>query len=240
MNIYILSHTENPFKTIYSAYRQCYSSGTASDIFHDEDVTAEQMVKTIRKGIRSGHLSPLEHVSFTFSVEGVSRALTHQLVRHRMASYSQQSQRYVNVKNNGYYIPNAVHEKQAAYEAYVHAVRACLDAYNELVEMGIPIKDARYLLPNAMYSNIVVTMNCRELLHFFEERCCSRAQNEINILAWNMLYSVNRILPAAFEDAGPKCKRLGYCPEEKGCGFAPKRDDVFGISEQLKEEENGD
>ena len=178
-----------------------------------------------------GHHSPLEHVSFTFAVEGVSRALTHQLVRHRIASYSQQSQRYVNLdKTFDYIMPPSIEKNEVTTTVFENAMKDIKRYYDYLVDSleesyisnGMnkreankkAIEDARYVLPNACETKIVFTMNVRTLLHFFEKRCCSRAQWEIRNLANEMLRQCKEISPILFSSAGPTCKK-GYCTEGK-------------------------
>ena len=169
-----------------------------------------------------GHLSVVEHAVFTFSVEGVSRALTHQLVRHRIASFSQQSQRYVSLKEPTFVTPPTVKGNPEAERAFSETMDAIWDAYRRLEDMGIPAEDARYLLPNGCTTNITVTMNARELLHLFSLRCCSRAQWEIREMAERMLELCREVSPVIFKDAGPPCVR-GPCPEGKlSCG-KPRR-----------------
>ena len=158
-----------------------------------------------------GHLSVIEHANFTFSVEGVSRALTHQLVRHRIASYSQQSQRYVSMNRASYIIPPSIALDPDAKKEYEALMNQIWKAYAELAQK-VPKEDARYVLPNACNTNITVTMNARELTHFFSLRCCRRAQWEIRKMAWLMLLEVRQVSPILFENAGPGCVR-GPCPE---------------------------
>ena len=167
----------------------------------------------------SGHFSTLEHVSYTFAIDGVSRALTHQLVRHRLASFNQQSQRYVKFKEGVSVVkPESVLANEEANAVFDEAIEAATSAYKKLLEAGVPAEDARYLLPNAAESKIVVTMNVRELLHFFSLRCCNRAQWEIRELAHRMLELARPTAPFVFADAGAPCVR-GTCPEGKmTCG----------------------
>ncbi|MFR7404603.1 MAG: FAD-dependent thymidylate synthase [Coriobacteriaceae bacterium] len=167
----------------------------------------------------SGHFSTLEHASYTFAVDGVSRALTHQLVRHRIASFNQQSQRYVKFTDGLATIkPESVAADEGASAVFDEAVRAAIEAYERLLAAGIPAEDARYLLPNAAETKIVITMNVRELLHFFELRCCNRAQWEIREMAWKMLELARPTAPYIFADAGAPCIH-GTCPEGKmTCG----------------------
>lgn len=215
-SVSIISHTEKPLETIYRAARQCYSAGSVADM---EPVSREKMAELVQRCIRSGHMSVLEHVSFTFAVSGVSRALSHQLVRHRMASYSQQSQRYVKVEDLEYVCPPSLWNEDCAARAYfLAALERAAHAYQDMIADGVPAEDARFILPNATATNIVMTMNCRALLHFFEERCCSKAQWEINSMAWTIRDRLIDVLPEVFVGYGPKCRRLGYCPEEQSCG----------------------
>ncbi|MBN2405319.1 MAG: FAD-dependent thymidylate synthase, partial [Coriobacteriia bacterium] len=170
-----------------------------------------------------------EHASYTFAIDGVSRALTHQLVRHRLASYNQQSQRYVTyAEDPDFIIPPSVADQPAALETFSAATDALFTAYRALLDAGVPAEDARYLLPNAMETKIVVTMNIRELLHFFELRCCKRAQWEIRELSLHMLDLAEKTAPYIFMDAGAACRR-GPCSEGKmTCGDpypkAPRRE----------------
>ena len=220
-SVSIISHTEKPLETIYKAARQCYSAGSVADM---EPASREKMADLIRRCIRSGHTSVLEHVSFTFAISGVSRALSHQLVRHRMASYSQQSQRYVKFDDIEYVCPPSLRKSKFVKRVhFLEIIERAAHEYQLLIKCGVPAEDARFVLPQATATNIVMTMNCRELLHFLEERCCSKAQWEIHDLAWEMRDILDGMLPEVFEAAGPKCWRIGYCPEEKGCGAYPQK-----------------
>ena len=217
MHVELLYHTPDPERAIATAARLCYAPVGASELM--ETMSEERVHSVLSTIMSSGHFSTLEHASFTFAIDGVSRALTHQLVRHRIASYNQQSQRYVKFKQGVAVVtPNTVSESAEAAEVYQKAIDAATDAYVKLLELGIPAEDARYLLPNAAESKIVVTMNARALYHFFSERCCNRAQWEIRELAWQMLALVRPLAPFVFADAGPGCVR-GHCPEGKmTCG----------------------
>ncbi len=174
--------------------------------------------KLIARLMEMGHLSPIEHASFTFGVEGVSRALTHQLVRHRLASYSQKSQRYVDESNFGYVIPPGIRDNPRARQEYLAVMEQIRRGY-ALLAATAEKEDARYLLPNACQTSIIVTMNCRSLLNFFERRCCARAQWEIQKLAWKMLALVKEQAPTIFARAGARCDMDGTCPEgAMSCG----------------------
>ena len=236
LRVKLLQMTENPFSLIYTACRQCYSASFAGDIF-EKEIDDKKKESLVKKVVKSGHESPLEHVKFTFAIEGVSRALTHQLVRHRIASYSQQSQRYVKEENFEYVIPPSIKEDEELREEYIRVMKGIQASYNKVLkrlkEKGVAgekaNQDARYILPQAAETKIVVTMNCRELLHFFEQRCCMRAQWEIRNLANEMLKICKSHLPAVFSSAGPKCERLGYCPEggKFTCGRYPLKEKVI-------------
>jgi len=231
LNIKLIDVTDNAIAIIYSACRQCYSSKFAADILEEGLSKAGKEEEFIRQVVASGHESPLEHVKFTFAIEGVSRALTHQLVRHRVASYSQQSQRYVKESDFDYIIPPSIEKDKLLKKQYIAVMLGIQQSYSALIKAfekagtkgEIANQDARFLLPQAAETKIMVTMNCRELLHFFKHRCCSRAQWEIRALANAMLKICKNKLPAVFSAGGAKCEYLGYCPEgEKfSCGRYP-------------------
>jgi len=216
MKVHLLSCTEYPVDVVYAAARQCYSAGTASSLFHAENADAK-VSRFVEMLAARGHESPLEHASFTFSVEGISRVATHQLVRHRVASYSQQSMRYVEGVPDLVDPPSvlealqgeASEEVRAVYDA---AVQSAAALYRVLLSSGVPAEDARYYLPHGCASNLVVTMNARELRHFFRVRLCSRAQWEIRELAAQMLTLVRDVAGPLFAGAGPACV-AGPCPE---------------------------
>ena len=184
-----------------------------------ETMPPERVKSVLSTIMGSGHFSTLEHASYTFAVDGVSRALTHQLVRHRIASFNQQSQRYVKFKGDIPMVkPASVAADPECNRLFDEAAAAVAEAYRALVAAGIPAEDARYLLPNACETKIVITMNVRELLHFFELRCCNRAQWEIREMAWKMLELARPTAPYIFADAGAPCIH-GTCPEGKmTCG----------------------
>ena len=210
MNVQLLTHTPDPERVVAAAARLCYSAAGIDRLLAKDRSEQEGL---LRKILGLGHLSVLEHAAFTFGVEGISRACSHQLVRHRLASYSQQSQRYVSHKERFDAVtpPSiAAHsELTARYTALLDDVHAL---YRELLEAGIPAEDARFVLPNAAATKIVVTMNARELVHFFELRCCRRAQWEIRDLAIQMLRLARQAAPLLFAAAGPGCLN-GPCPE---------------------------
>jgi thymidylate synthase (FAD) len=227
VDVRLLYHTPDPERAIAAAARLCYAPVGAAALM--EGMSEESVRKVLRTIMNSGHFSALEHVSYTFAVDGVSRAMTHQLVRHRLASYNQQSQRYVAYEAEPCFIvPPSVADDPGVRERFDAAAAAAFAAYRELVDAGVPAEDARYLLPNAMETKIVITMNVRELLHFFELRCCKRAQWEIRDLALEMLALSGPTAPYIFMDAGASCRR-GPCREGKmTCGEpyerAPRRE----------------
>ena len=227
MDVRLLYHTPDPERAIAAAARLCYAPVGAADLL--ETMTEKSIRSVLKTVISSGHTSTLEHASYTFAIDGVSRALTHQLVRHRLASYNQQSQRYVSyAEEPEFIVPPSVAADPVALKRFKSASAAAFEGYRALIEAGIAPEDARYLLPNAMETKIVVTMNVRELLHFFELRCCKRAQWEIRDLALAMLDLAEPTAPYIFMDAGASCRR-GPCREGKmTCGDpypkAPKRD----------------
>ncbi len=217
MNVELLYCTPNPQRAIATAARLCYAPVGAKDLL--DSMTPEQEERVLNTILNSGHFSALEHASFTFAIDGVSRALTHQLVRHRVASYNQQSQRYVKYEHGIETItPESVKENAEAQAVFDKAITEATNAYKTLLELGIPAEDARFLLPNAAETKIVVTMNARELLHFFNHRCCNRAQWEIREMAWRMVELVKPLAPQVFAKAGAPCV-AGACPEGKmSCG----------------------
>lgn len=238
MKVYLLSssNNQNLLDIIYAACRQCYSSDCVGDHFPYLNIPNEEKEKLIHHVIKSGHHSTIEHVSFTFAISGITRAIAQQLTRHRLASFSMQSQRYCDSSNNMIRIPenleNSVNRENMIYHQFSDLADKCVDFYKYLVnECGVSREDARSILPINTLTNIVVTMNCRELIHFFSERLCKTAQKEIRDLAKKMLEICQQNLPAVFKSIGPKCHQLGYCPESKkrSCGWKPLKDDVFEV-----------
>lgn len=225
LKVILLRYTPNPEEAVAMAAKLCYSP---SDIESLRDrIEAKDQKAFVEKLMKMGHMSPIEHPSFTFAIEGISRACSHQLVRHRLASYSQQSQRYVSEEAGfDYVIPPLIKEDRELKEYFESFMQKAQKAYNQIIkrlnEKGIKgeaaNQDARFVLPNASETKIIVTMNARELLHFFRQRCCYRAQWEIRAMAEEMLRLVKEVAPIIFEKAGPACIK-GPCPEgEYTCG----------------------
>ena len=217
MKVKLICHTPEPERMVAMAARLCYSPVGAEQLV--EKMNSEQIAKLVAKIVAMGHLSTLEHVTFTFAIEGVSRVLTHQLVRHRIASYSQQSQRYVKEHDAQYIVPPSVAARPEAKAKFDNLMQTIQQTYDELVELGVHQEDARYVLSNATETKIAVTMNARALLNFFELRSCARAQWEIRQLANEMLKQVQQAAPLLFDKAGPTCVTQGICNEgDLTCG----------------------
>ena len=217
IKVKLLDYTPEPERVVAMAARLCYSAVGAEEL--SEKLSDEKVRAMVKKMVKLGHASTIEHVSFTFGVEGVSRVLTHQLVRHRIASYDQQSQRYVAAHGFQYITPPTIAENAEAKAKYDALIADIRKTYDELTALGIPKEDARYVLANATETKILVTMNARSLLHFFNLRCCYRAQWEIRDLAYKMLAEVKKVAPTLFHNAGASCVNTGRCPEgDMTCG----------------------
>lgn len=215
MNVTLIEHTPNPEHTVAFAARLCYSPISIDKL--REKMATSDIESFLDKIMSLGHHSVLEHASFTFGIEGISRATTHQMVRHRIASFSQQSQRYVPQGEEFTSImPDTIAENPEARKIFIFMSETFQKAYAQLIEMGIPAEDARYILPNATETKIIMTMNARELLHFFSLRCCQRAQWEIREMSVEILRLAKRVAPIIFRQAGPGCVG-GPCPEGKMC-----------------------
>ena len=275
LKVKIIAHTPEPDKVVAQAGKLCYSAVGVDEL--TQKLTEEEIARYVNMLASIGHESPLEHVSFTFAIEGISRACTHQIVRHRIASYSQQSQRYVKLEQFEYIIPPAIESNPEAKKIFIEAMERDQKAYDELVDLLLEdilidkhaadygscireilkenpdvvpdrskvldlyaekflkeygkaekqaIEDARYVFPNACETKIVITMNARSLLHFFNVRCCNRAQWEIREMATEMLKECKKIAPALFKKAGPDCV-YGKCGEGKMSCKHPRKEDEF-------------
>lgn len=225
LKVSLLSYTPIPDEVIAMAAKLCYSDSTIEDLKNSMD--KEKRSAFIAKLADMGHHSPIEHASFTFGIEGVSRALLAQITRHRLVSFSVQSQRYVNKSAGFNYIipPSILSLGSEAVSRYMEQMATMQEWYNEWVEdLGgkceTANQDARFVLPNACETKMIMTMNARELLHFFRLRCCNRAQWEIRALAYEMLKLCNDVCPSLFSSAGASCV-MGQCSEGKmTCGKA--------------------
>lgn len=218
----LISMPENTLKTIFTACRTCYSADYPVNIW-ETDVDQEKMLKLVKKVLASGHHSTIEHCQYTFTISGVSRACTHQLVRHRHMSFSQKSQRYVTEKGQFEYItPNTI--KKAGLEAeYDEFMQKTAEFYEKMINQGIPAEDARFILPNAATSSLVASLNLREMFHLANIRLCTNAQHEIRIMVKKMCDLVIEKEPWLAEHLVPKCEVLGYCDEIRSCGRKPQK-----------------
>jgi thymidylate synthase (FAD) len=220
LKVELLSYTADPEQNVVAGIRQCYSKVGAEEL--KEKTNEETRNRLIEQVIGSGHTSTIEHASFTFGIEGISRACSHQLVRHRIASYSQQSQRYVDLSKEelGYIEPPSIAGDEEKSKEFKKVMEILEGEYKKLIEKGVKPEDARYILPNACQTKIVVTMNSRSLLNFFQERTCQRAQWEIRNMANEMLKKVQPVAPKIFKNAGPTCRSQGICWEgDMSCGL---------------------
>ena len=217
MQVILLAYTPNPDELVAAAARICYRDIAASELLQSEGENLSRNL--IADLFRSGHTSTFEHVSFTFGIDGLSRVASHQLVRHRLASFSQQSQRYVKMTPDpeAVIIPPSVQASPEALKAFRECVIHSQETYTQLVQMGIPKEDARFVLPHGHSTRIVLTMNARELHHFFSLRLCRRAQWEIHELARQMLVLCREKAPGLVGKAGPSCI-FGRCDEAHSCG----------------------
>ena len=248
MKVKLLAYTPNPDKVVASAAKLCYSPVGVDEI--SKNLTDEEVAKFVDKLVSMGHESPIEHVTFTFGIEGISRSCSHQIVRHRIASFSQQSQRYVKLDHFEYIIPPEIERIPKAKEVFLKSMEKDQETYDELVRLlkeekwklyegqkmtqkeyikiqnkieKESIEDARYVFPNACETKMVVTMNARSLYNLFNKRCCNRAQWEIRNVANEMLKIVKKVAPILFSNAGAPCSTTGTCPEgNMSCGHPIK------------------
>lgn len=218
MQVKLLECTPNAEHLVSQAAKQCYEAGFIGNSY--ALIEKESDLSRLRKVRDMGHLSVFEHASFTFAIEGISRACSHQLVRFRVASYSQQSQRYCELGDDiKYVIPHTIALNKELSAQYCALMNQISDFYNHLIANGIPPEDARFVAPNACETNIIVTMNARELIHAFSLRCCVHAQWEIREMFNRMLLICKEAAPTLFEKAGAPCSVYGTCPEGKrSCG----------------------
>jgi len=238
MKVALINWTPHPLKTVYTAARTCYSGETPSEIL-ESDVPLEKMVRLLDKVIAAGHHSVLEHISFIFAIEGISRTCSHQLVRHRIASFSQQSQRYVEAGPAGIVEPDTIAFREKAHELFMKFIEDARVVYDGLLAEGVPAEDARFALPNASTTNIVMTMNFRELMTTCGIRLCTRAQWEIRELFSRIASEVTKVenMGGLAKYLTPVCETLGYCPEIESCGRKPSRGEIFQAYEKEKSDE---
>ena len=249
LKVTLIEHTPNPERLVAAAAKLCYSHMGVDEIYKrgdDEDVS--RFIKMLSD---LGHESPIEHVTFTFGIEGVSRSLLAQLTRHRIASYSVKSQRYVTEGSFEFVTPPEIAKDETALSLYLESMKQAQEKYDKLAEIlkerhkkdflsqgrdekeaerlaeKKAIEDARYVLPNACETKLVATFNARSLLNFFKHRLCERAQWEIRDMAYLMYKEVSAVAPTLFSKAGPPCA-FGACPEGKmTCGKAAEKREIF-------------
>lgn len=221
MRVALLSYTPEPEGVIAAAAHLSTSNVSALEL--KEKLTPQRIESLLKYLLSSGHLSPFEHASFSFAIDGISRVTSHQLVRHRLASYTQQSQRYVSLKKLEYVTPQTIAGKPEFLAKYREAIDGVHRLYCEMLDAGIPAEDARYLLPNATETRLVMTMNARELMAASGLRLCLRAQWEIVQLFDAIKAEVERVAPFIGKQLKPKCYTLGYCDERETCGLMPTR-----------------
>ena len=241
MNVTLIAHTPEPEKIVAAAAKLCYSDSGCETLLHALNEKVTQKVVDMLASM--DHESLIEHVSFTFGIEGVSRTLLAQITRHRIASFSVQSQRYVRKNDFVYITPPEIENDDEAKKIYLKSMNDALESYNSLADIlekkhydtfikdgsdeksarskaeKKAIEDARFVLPNACETKMAVTMNARSLVNFFKLRCCRRAQWEIRAVADEMFKLCYEVAPSLFKNAGPACIREGRCPEGKmTCG----------------------
>lgn len=235
LNVVLLRHTPEPEEVVAMAAKLCYSASGMEDL--KQKIETKDQEAFVERLASIGHLSPVEHISFTFGIEGISRACSHQLVRHRVASYSQQSQRYVREEQFDFIIPPSIKQDAALIQEYKKFMADAQENYTRVLKrleaLGLRgeagQQDARYLLPNAAETKIIVTMNARELLHFFRVRTCNRAQWEIRAMAERMLALAKTTAPTIFEKSGPGCL-YAACPEgTMTCGKIEEVRKKYGV-----------
>lgn len=219
----LISKPENMLKTVYTACRTCYSADSPINIYESTD-DKEKMLKLIERVISSGHYSTIEHIQVSFAISNVSRACTHQLVRHRHMSFSQKSQRYVKEKGQfAFIIPPTILKNEELKNKFVAFMGKISEQYQEFIDAGIPAEDARAILPNATASSMVASLNLREMIHLANLRLCTRAQYEIRLLVKKMCDELIKEEPWLKPYLVPKCERLGFCDEDKSCGRMPTK-----------------
>ena len=245
VKVEMLTMTPNAEALVYTAAKTCTSKEDSCTIFADISAAFQMFgpeakplaVKTLKEVLESGHMSVVEHCCITFSASNVDRNLSHQLVRHRLSSYSHRSQRYVDEQSFEYIIPKTIIDK--GFETKYRMLMNSIDQfYKEMTAGEVPKEDARFVLPNAATSSIMITMNFRSLLHFFSERTCHRAQWGIRDLANQMFFICKEVAPLIFTNAGPKCAALGYCPEKRSCGKMITKNELFRRASLYKDTTN--
>lgn len=243
MEVDLIAYTPDPIMVIYTACRTCYSAQKPHDIFTslilDRNVTEDKMMELINSVVLSHHDSVLEHINFTFTISGISRSCSHQLVRHRHMSVSQQSQRYVAIQDEvESAVPRPIEVNPEALYQFEEAMVEATNHYHRLIKEGVKAEDARAVLPNAAATNMVITLNLREMIHICGVRLCQHAQKEIRDLVTMMRREIIREVPSFTPFLVPECAQLGYCPQErepKGCLY-PTREKMLQIYKDHQDE----
>ena len=227
LSVELISIPNNIIKTIYTACKTCYSAKLPYENYLNAP-DDEKMLSLIKRVIGSGHYSTIEHIQLTFAIQNVSRACTHQLVRHRHMSFSQKSQRYVKEKGEfDYIMPKSIENNSELAKKFEEFIQNTTNLYQEFIEAGILAEDARSILPNAAASSLVASLNLRELIHLANLRLCTRAQAEIRSLVKAMVDEVIKKEPWLKPYLVPKCERLGYCDEDKSCGRMKTKEELI-------------
>lgn len=224
MNVRLVRYTPNPDELCAQAAAICTNTMPSGKVLH--------------KAMLSGHESVSEHAVFTFVITGISRVTLAQLTRHRLASFSVLSQRYVDMEDWDFIIPDSVTDV-AVFARFAQVIQYAKEAYRAAIEAGVPTEDARYILPQGIESDLMVSMNARELRHFFELRCCNRAQWEIREMADWMFRLCMDAAPALFAYCGPRCMTTG-CREAKPCGHPRTLEDIMTETDDIYDEEDGE
>ena len=230
LSVELISIPNNIIKTIYTACKTCYSAKLPYENYLNAP-DDEKMLSLIKRVIGSGHYSTIEHIQLTFAIQNVSRACTHQLVRHRHMSFSQKSQRYVKEKGEfDYIMPKSIENNSELAKKFEEFIQNTSNLYQEFIEAGILAEDARSILPNAAASSLVASLNLRELIHLSNLRLCTRAQAEIRSLVKAMVDEVIKKEPWLKSYLVPKCERLGYCDEDKSCGRMKTKEELLNTN----------
>lgn len=239
MEVKLISYTPDPELLCAAAARLCYSDISAIDILNN--LKPDEIEHLLDIIISSGHHSVIEHIAFTFAIDGVSRVLTHQLVRHRVGiAFSQQSQRYASIDNSGYITPRTVAVNVALKKEYDELMSQCFSFYKKLQEHNVPKEDARFVLPEATATRLVMTVNMRQLIHMYNINACFRSQWEFRQLMYKIKQEVRKVTPRLARELKIKCFAMGYCDEATMCkeleGKMPRKEDVFEGYEQYTQQ----
>lgn len=243
-HVTVIDHTPNPDLIVAVAASTCYSAKKPIELYNELVNDPDRIKRVIGRCVKSGHTSVLEHASITFSLTDVSRSLLAQLSRHRIGiALSVQSQRYVSMDSKNpddFVYPRYIGEnKEVVNKLFSRKYEESLKDYEFAQSLGVKNEDARYLLPEATTTNMVMTMNLREILHFCGLRCCRCAQHEIRAVASIIARYAKGIAPICMENCGPKCEQLGYCNEgDRSCGLRPKIEDIMNVYTQTVKNED--